>query len=57
MHSFLRSLSVVAPGLALVRAAPSVTIPAERFKAQRAPTEQVLSSQFRLLCHLLEASD
>jgi hypothetical protein len=29
----------------------------ERFKAQRAPTEQVLSSQFRLLCHLLEASD
>lgn len=28
MHSFLPSLSVVATGLALVRAAPSVTIPA-----------------------------
>jgi carboxylesterase type B len=28
MHSFLRSLSVAAPALALVRATPSVTIPA-----------------------------
>ncbi len=29
----------------------------EQFKARRAPTEQVLFSQFHLLCHLLEASD
>jgi hypothetical protein len=29
----------------------------ERFKARRARTEQVLSSPFHLLCHLLEDSD
>jgi len=29
----------------------------EHFKARRAPTEQVLFSQFPLLCHLLETFD
>jgi carboxylesterase type B len=32
MHSFLRSLSLAAPALTLVRAAPNVTIPAGRLQ-------------------------
>jgi len=57
IHHFLRSLFVAIPALALTRQYLVLPFQQEHFTAQRAPTVQVLSSQFRLLSPLSETYD